>query len=174
MKDTFVINILDMYWIDGSKDNPDDLCLHGDIYVRIGEEVVADKYSCILSSTALYSLKSLSKDHKIGESANHMLPCCGHTIIPDEKEDIVEIMGCPNGVDWNVFHCGDFVKLNTQNGTEAMIDLDLYREIVFKFVDEVEEFYKKSVGKNIPTDIYDRDGYEKFWKEWHARRDYQR
>jgi hypothetical protein len=45
----FIIDILDLYWIKGEKDDPDDLCLHGDVYVKIGDEVIADKYSCTVN-----------------------------------------------------------------------------------------------------------------------------
>lgn len=82
--DQFVIEIMDMYWIDGEKDNPEDLCLHGDVFVKIGEEVVADKYSCTVSSTGLYLLKSLEEDRIPEQSANQMLPCCGFFIIPND------------------------------------------------------------------------------------------
>jgi len=61
----FNIEILDLYWINGEKDNPDDLCLHGNVSVKIGEEVVADNYGCTISSTALYLLKTLKLDHII-------------------------------------------------------------------------------------------------------------
>ena len=166
----FVIRIQDLYWIDDSKDNPDDLCLHGNVFVKIGDEVVAKNYSCTVSSTALYLLKSIENNHIIGERANQMLPCCGFFIIPDEKEDIVEISGCPNGIDWTVLHQDECVKLITQKGTEIILELSLYREIVYCFIDTIEGFYKKSTPKNIPSDTFDRDGYIKFWKEWDKRR----
>lgn len=166
----FIVKIQDLYWIDESKDNPDDLCLHGDVFVKIGDEVVADNYPCTVSSTALYLLKSIENNHIIGECANQILPCCGFFIIPDENEDIVEISGCPNGIDWTVLHQGEYVKLITQKGTEIILELELYREIVYCFADNIEGFYKKSVPKNIPSDNFDRDGYMKFWKEWNRRR----
>lgn len=166
----FVIDILDLYWINGEKDNPEDLCLHGNVYVKIGEEVVADNYSCTVSSTALYLLKSLKLNHIMGESSNQMLPCCGHFIIPGDTDDTVEICGCPSGIDWSVLHTDGYVKLVTEKGNEISINLNTYTEIVFNFVDKVEDFYKKSQAKNIPTDDFDREGYIKFWREWNNRR----
>lgn len=99
----FSIKILDLYWINREKDNSEDLCLHGDVSVKIGEEVVAEKYSCTVSSTALYLLKSLKLDHIMGEE-NQILPCCGHFIIPNDTDDTVEISRCPNGIDWSILH----------------------------------------------------------------------
>jgi hypothetical protein len=170
IKDKFIIEILDLYWIDGKRDDPNDLCLHGDVFVKISDEIVADKYSCTLSSTGLYLLKSIEKDHVIGKNANMMLPCCGHFIIPDEKEDLVEISGCPNGIDWSVLHLDEGVKIISQNNVETYVDSSEYKKIVYNFVDKVEKHYKISLPKIIPTDDFGRNGYIKFWNEWHRRR----
>lgn len=170
MNSKFVIDILDSHWIHGEKDNPDDLCLHGNVYVKIGEEVVADNYRCTVSSTALYLLKSLELDHTMGASSNQMLPCCGHFIIPSDVDDTVEICGCENGIDWSVLHTKGHVKLITEKGNHINIDLSTYMDIFFEFVDKVEKFYKNSRAKNIPTDEFKSDGYIKFWREWNNRR----
>lgn len=61
----FVIDIEDLYWINGEKNDPKDLCLHGKVNVKIGNEVVANNYPCTVSSTALYLLKSIKVDHVI-------------------------------------------------------------------------------------------------------------
>lgn len=159
------INIIDLYWIKGEKDDPDDLCLHGNVNAKIGDEIVADKYSCTVSSTALYLLKSLEEDHILGESANQMLSCCGFFIIPHDIDDTVEICGCPNGIDWSVFHNNGYVKLVTEKGSEITIDSNFCREIVFDFVDKIEDYYRLCQDKNIPTDSFERNGYIKFWRE---------
>lgn len=104
-----------------------------------------------------------------------MLPCCGFFIIPNDTEDIVEITGCPNGIDWSIIHSESDVKLITEKGNEVNIKLTTYRDIVFDFADKIEAFYKNCQPKVIPTDEFDRNGFIKFWKEWHNRRyfDYQ-
>ncbi|MBM7868634.1 hypothetical protein JOC70_000103 [Clostridium pascui] len=169
----FTIDIVDLYWINGEKDNPEDLCLHGKVNVKIGNEVVADNYPCTVSSTALYLLKSIKENHVMGKSSNQMLPCCGHFIIASDHDDTVEICGCPSGVDWSVLHIDGGVKLVTENANEVTINLNDYIKTVSNFVNKVEEFYKKSEAKNIPADDFDRDGYIKFWKEWNNRRNSQ-
>lgn len=169
-KNKFEIKILDLYWIDGKKDNPDDLCLHGDVYLRIGDQILADKYSCTVSSTGLYLLKSLEKNHIIEESSNQMLPCCGHFIVPDKHTDIVEIVGCYTGIDWTVIHSENNIKLITPIGKQVFIEPMLYRDAVYFFVDQIENFYKKSTPKNLPEDDFNKDGYIKFWNEWRYRR----
>lgn len=170
IKDQFVIEVLDLYWIDRKQDEPSDLCLHGDVFVKIGDEVVADKYSCTVSSTGLYLLKSIEKDHIIGESDNQMLPCCGHFIIPDDEAEVVEISGCPNGIDWSVLHIGEDVKIITENNIETYVDIFDYRKTVYDFADRIENYYKVSLPKTIPTDNFESNGYKKFWNEWHRRR----
>ncbi|WP_243129204.1 hypothetical protein [Hathewaya massiliensis] len=169
-KGKFLIKILDLYWLNGEKDDPDDLCLHGDVSVKIGEEVVADSYSCTVSSTAIYLLKSIEEDHILEESSNQMLPCCGFFVIPHDTEDTVEICGCPNGIDWSVLHRNGKVKLITEKGHEVEIELNAYKKVVFDFVDEIKSFYDKCSPKNIPTEEFDYNGYIKFWKEWSGRR----
>ena len=79
----FKICIEDLYWIDGSKDNPDDLCLHGKMYTVIGEQKLVHDGSVTVSASALYFLKTLTEDHIINKD-NQMMPCCGHMIIPNE------------------------------------------------------------------------------------------
>lgn len=166
----FIIDILDLYWINGTKDDPNDLCLHGEVFVKIGEEIIADRYSCTVSSTGLYLLKSLNQNHIIGESTNQMLPCCGFFIIPSDDDDTVEITGCSSGVDWSILHEENYIKLISQSGNEVTVDLESYKEVVFKFVDKIEEFYHSCQDKNIPKDKFERNGYIKFWKEWYIRR----
>ena len=164
---TFTINASEFEWIDGSKDNPDDYCLHGNAVAFIGENKL--EYSCAVSATALYLLKTLTEDHIFNED-NQMLPCCGFFMIPDETLDNVHICGCPNGVDWSVIHDGDSVILELEDGTREYVSIDDYREEVFKFADKIEAFYDSCTPKNIPEDEFDRKGYTAFWNEWHRRR----
>lgn len=165
----FIIDIVDLYWIDGEKENPEDLCLHGEVNVTIGGETIAEKYDCTVSSTALYLLKSIKEDHLINNSCNQMLPCCGHFIIPNDN-DTVEITGCDTGIDWDIIHQGNFVKLVTEDKKETLIDIDEYTKVVFDFADKIEAFYKSCKEKVLPKDDFDREGYIKFWKEWNNRR----
>lgn len=59
----FKIEANNLCWIDSSIDNPDDLCLHGNVIVKIGDEIY--RYNATVSATALYLLKSLTEDHII-------------------------------------------------------------------------------------------------------------
>ena len=36
----FEIKIIDLHWIDRKEDDGKDLCLHGNVFVRIGDEII--------------------------------------------------------------------------------------------------------------------------------------
>lgn len=170
---TFNIKILHLHWIK-DVDNPTDLCAHGQVFVKIGDEVVADRDSLdvTVSATALYLMRTLKDNYKKDDYASQLLPCCGHFIIADDDNDFVNICGCPSGIDWTIIHMdGNKIKHISDGGQEAIIDKEEYKTIVLDFADQVENFYKTSLPKIIPTDDFDKKGYLTFWKEWRNLRD---
>lgn len=154
-------------WINGAKDDPSDLCLHGHAVALIGDCRLA--YDATVSATALYLLKSLTEDHIIYED-NQMLPCCGFFYIPNQSLDNVVISGCPNGIDWTVKHENNCIVLILEDGTEERVSGKEYRDEVFRFADKIEAFYQQCRPKILPEDDFERDGYLAFWNEWHRRR----
>ena len=66
----FHIDATKLCWIDGSKDNPEDRCLHGHAVAYIGREKL--EYDCTVSATALFLLKTLTENHILHEG-NQML-----------------------------------------------------------------------------------------------------
>lgn len=163
----FQIDATALSWIDGDADDPEDLCLHGHVVVRIGAEQMEE--DCTVSATALYLLKTLTEDHVMGQDIQ-MLPCCGHFYIPDESLENVCISGCDAGTDWTVLHSGSNVILKLRNGTESMVPLEEYRMQVFRFADKIEQYYQSCTPKRLPEDTFSRNGYFAFWNEWHRRR----
>ncbi len=166
------IKILDLHWIKNI-DSPADLCAHGHVYVKIGEEVVADKESLdvTVSATALYLMRTLKSNYKKDDYASQLLPCCGHFIIAEDGKESVSICGCQSGIDWTIVHIdSNKIKHITVNGEYAIIDKDDYKEMVLAFADQVENFYKTSLPKILPADEFDRNGYLAFWKEWEKLR----
>ncbi len=158
----FCIDVSNLHWLEGVNET-EDLCLHGTAVVTIGEEHF--EYHATVSSTALYLLKSLSEDHKIHES-NQMLPCCGFFMIANETLSKVEILGCPNGIDWSVLHENGEIVLITEAGNITKLSPDEYQRTVFSFVDKIEAFYKQSAPKKTPKDEFEKNGYIAFWNEW--------
>lgn len=158
----------DFQWLDGTPDNPEDLCLHGMVSVLVGAESFA--YPCCVSAAALRILKTLTENHEGTNSGEQMLPCCGHSMIANDAMDSVIIIGCDNGIDWAVRHEKDGVRLITATGRQALIDSTLYLKEVLRFADAVESFYKNSSPKVLPENDIDLGGYQAFWKEWHRRK----
>jgi len=163
----FSIHVKKMYWTNEADDDPNDLCLHGKVTVVIGDERL--EAECAVSAAALYHLKTLTEDHIVYEE-NQMLPCCGHSLYPNDAGDEVAISGCPNGVDWTVIHGKKGIELTTESGNTTVVALADYREQVFSFADSVKNFYDKCKSKNVPDDDFERRGYTAFWNEWKRRR----
>lgn len=164
---SFIIDATDLCWIDGSKDNPEDLCLHGHAIVHIAN--VKLEYDATISSTALYLLKSLSEEHLVGQD-NQMLPCCGHFLIANKELNNVVVLGCPKGIDWAIRHKGDTIEIELEDGTKDQIPFEEYKAEVFRFADLVEAFYNACSPKVLPNDMFEKNGYIAFWNEWHTRR----
>ncbi|HLP94899.1 MAG TPA: hypothetical protein VK168_12730 [Saprospiraceae bacterium] len=168
----FDIKILDLHWIK-DVDDPTDLCAHGHVLVKIGNEIIADKDSLdvTLSATALHLMRTLKENYKKGDYSCQLLPCCGHFIMADEHKGIANIIGCPNGIDWTIIHTKDNkVKHISERGNEAIIDKEQYAKLVWAFADQVENFYKTSKPKILPTDDVEKRGYLSFWNEWRTLR----
>ena len=164
----FKIDVNNLEWIGGQKDDPEDLCLHGNVKVQIGETTFEAVGT--VSATALYLLKTLTQDKIASEHEIQMIPCCGFFMIANKDLTEVDIIGCDTGTDWSVIHVGSNVKLILANGQEEVVNFKEYQKEVFKFADKIEEFYLSCSQKIIPTDEFDRNGYIAFWNEWHRRR----
>ena len=168
----FSIEIKRLWWInDNGEDNPEDLCLHGEVIARIGEETLED--DCTISAAALYLLRSLTEDHAFDSpgvlfKSGLMLPCCGHSMHADGEN--VLIIDCPYGTDWAVHHVSKSVELMTEQGERVIVPFEEYRETVLSFADQVMTYYFQCQPKILPEEDFSRDGYLAFWREWARRR----
>ena len=164
----FRIDAEKLYWIkDDGADDPDDLCLHGHVVAKIGEEIL--EYDATVSAAGLYLLRTLTENHIIHDD-QAMLPCCGHSMYANDDLSSVDIGGCPNGLDWSVTHEDGRIKLVTEAGKEVSIDSDEYKKEVYMFTDKIESFYNDCIPKNTPSEEFERNGYTAFWNEWRRRR----
>ena len=161
----FSIEILDKYWLPGMPEE-EDLCLHGKVRVRIGDDVLEDEVS--LSAAALHLLRSVTEDHEPDELAK-LFPTDGFCWTPDGQGSIY-LGGCPNGgIDGYITHKGDMVRIALEEKKVVRISLAEYCKRVFCFVDEVETFYQHSSPKKVSGEL-DKLWYPLFWKEWCCRR----
>jgi len=170
MNTTFELKLLKSQWIkDDGKNDLNDLCSHGTLYLRIGDEILSDTNTpeWCTSVAALHLMRTLSSDYDPQNNyLAQLIPCCGHEMYYDETGSKVEIHGCPKGIDWRVVHYNTFVELITENGSSIKIDNSKYKSVVLNFVSEVETFYGNPYQKIIPDDALIKDTFELFWKEW--------
>lgn len=163
----FELKIIRQHWVkdDGLIDSYD-LCSHGVIYLKLGDTIIADERSgsWTLSAAALHLMRTLNAKYNIGDFASQLIPCCGHSLIAGELR--VSVLGCPNGIDFDVFHKDDIIEISIDDKKEKSIELSYstYKRIVLDFVNEVEHFYGEPSLKNVNEE--DIDGFEQFWKEW--------
>lgn len=169
VEDLFSIQYEDFEWIGGAADDPEDLCLHSMVSVRMGAESLA--YPCCASAAALRMLKTLTEEHEVTNSGEQMLPCCGHFMLANQTLDNVFISGCDNGIDWAVRHENGGIHLITATGRQVVINPARYCTEVFRLANGVEAFYQNCSPKILPEDEIGRDGYRAFWNEWHRRKE---
>lgn len=161
-------------WIRGAADDPNDLCAHGDIDFRIGNDVLVDDSNgkdLTVSAAGLYLLRSLSCPHTDETSGSeNLFPCCGFNMWDIEGKDDVTISGCPYGVDFEILHepNSQQIIIRDDDGREWRIAMSEWREAVFFFADRVSDFYAACSPKQPTKD--DAPGFEKFLGEWERRR----
>lgn len=144
-----------------------DCCLHGGIFLRIGETVLSDGTDrdwCV-SASALRFLRTLFDAHAAGEQ-EQMIPCCGNMMIPSEDGARVTVIGCPNGVDFDVLPEGDEVRIRRE-GREWVVARSAYRSAVLAFVGTVWNFVRSAPPRRFYDDL-DRDGFRAWEREMTA------
>ena len=154
-------------WINGAKDDPQDLCLHGRVTAQFGDTILEDHGT--VSATALYLLKTLTEDKLMQPYDIQMIPCCGHFLMANSDLTEVQISGCDTGTDWSTVHEGDSVRFILSTGQEEVVSRREYQYEVLDFAKSVKRYYDACTPKEIPEDAFDRNGYTAFWNEWHRR-----
>ena len=148
------------------KERQRDCCVHGRIVFSVGDTVIAGDGQWCAGTSALRFLRSVSSDHFSG-AEEHMIPCCGHLMIPADGGKAVDIVGCSNGVDFDVIHENGRVTLRTGDGGVFSVPFSEYREAVLFLEEQIEGFMRDAPAR-IVDDPFDKAGYEAFQTEWHA------
>lgn len=166
----FIIKLSNLCFLGEQDEIQKDLCLHGNAFIQIGNHVLEDgkENQWTVSAGVLRLLRSIVENH-YAKDEEHLMPCCGHFMIPSDDLQTVTISGCPNGIDFTVLHKGNIVELITGQHN-VLIPFDEYKNIVLKIVEEVELFYQSSPPKKFDSD-FDKDGYEAFWNEWQSTKE---
>lgn len=166
---------MNLRWIQGVADDPKDLCAHGDVEFRIGNDELLGPTTgknLTVSAAALYLLRTLSVPHtKDAPVGDHLFPCCGFSMYDVAGQEDVFIWGCSNGDDFEVLHndSGAGVVIRAADGREWSVGWPEWRAAVFGFADKVSEFYAACSPKE-PYEEEDAQGFRKFADEWLRRR----
>lgn len=167
----FSIEVDNLHWL--ADNAAEDLCAHGSVEVRIGDQLVmqhSDGAGWSVSAAALLLLRSLSLDHRPDAPLNeNLVPCCGTALTLHEGPQDPHITGCPFGFNWWVRHFGDRVRLETVEGVCVECSIEQWRDAVFRFADTVKAFYEGCVPKVFCLD-FEEPGYWALHREWDRRR----
>lgn len=163
---------LNLRWINGVADDPADICAHGEVEFRIGDDVLVNSAGeWTVSAAALYLLRTLSVPHtRAAPVGDHLFPCCGFCLYDLPGESDVAILGCPNGIDFEILRqdSGDGVTVRAPDGRAWPVGWQEWRAAVFEFADRVSDFYASCSPKQPAAD--DAAGFAKFTAEWERRR----
>ncbi|GMO63288.1 MAG: hypothetical protein Ta2A_10300 [Treponemataceae bacterium] len=166
MENKFELNLINIHWLT-AKSSSDDLCAHGKVFVKIGDEIISDDNSgdWTVTVTGLYLLRSIETDYKPFMYGNYLLPCCGFNFWMDET-DKVFLLGCNSGIDFSIEHiANNLIKIISKNNVAILIHKKEFIDIVLEFVSKIESFYKNNQRRK--PDRENKKGYKSFWEEWY-------
>jgi hypothetical protein len=159
-----------MHWIE-SGDPFKDCCVHGGVYLRLGEINLSDgtDLDWSVSTAAFNLLRTLFEDQPlIGREA--LIPHCGHTMWPIATEpDGLYLPNCDIGINWSITHEGNRIFHEFPDGTHVIAGISEWKSAVCKFADEVMDFMHTAWPKVI-DDEQDKHGFELFLSLWKKRR----
>jgi hypothetical protein len=177
-----ILRPTNLHWIKGTDDDPADLCAHSGVDFRVDDDalVAQNDGDWTVSAAALYLLRTLSPSQLKDErwcSHEHLFPHCGHSMIDIESEDDVIIVGCSNGIHFDVVRDGDTIRITRMSGQTHQVrsgqtyhvGFEGWRDAVCAFSDAVQSFYAASSTKR-PCGEQETRGFEKFMAEWSRRR----
>lgn len=165
---SFLLEMINPHWLGEDETQRNDLCLHANVFLKINDDVIdpGTKHQWCVSAGALRLMRSILQNHFWG-AEQHLIPCCGHTMIAKNGGTEVDIWGCNNGIDFTVIHCGTQIELISKDGMSWHVSFREYADSILHFAKRVEAYYRQSEIR-IPTDEFDETGYVAFWKEWHT------
>ena len=165
----FELKVLDQHWISKNPNDKTDLCSHGQIELRIGDQLISDENDddWTISTSGLMLLRTLNLDHA-GDGMKPIILHCG----------MLSMLGCPICIDWSIEHKNDLViiknakKIPSVNEKEVIhfpigevkIERVQYIREIIRFCDEIKGFFKDK-----PRDFseeYEKNEWINFWSEF--------
>lgn len=151
---------------DNEKEQVYDCCIHGKIIFKFGDELLSDDTQWCVSASAYRFLHTLFENHFMG-AEDFLIPCCGHTMIPSEDKKSVRIIGCSNGIDFDIIHEQENIIIKTTDHNEYTVPFVDYKNAVLSFAKQVVDFYQSNPPREFEDD-FDKDGYSAFVTEWYS------
>lgn len=151
---------------DNEKERAYDTCIHGNIVFKIGDHLLCDHTEWCVSASAYRFLHTLFENHFMG-SGEHLIPCCGHFMVPSEDKMSVTISGCDHGVDFTVIHEDENIVIITEDDAEYRIPFEIYKKAVLSLAEQVMGFYQSNPPREF-EDEFEKDGYGAFVTEWYS------
>jgi len=162
---------INMHWLEKG-DPHDDCCVHGNIYLRLGDRVVSDgKSEWTISTAAFRLLGTVTREHNKNID-DHIIPCCGFNMWPMESApDGLLIPNCNNGIDWVIQHPEqDLIAHVFSDGQIIHTHIHEWSKAICGFADPIYDFFQTAWPKNF-YDEESRLGFELFMNLWKKRRD---
>ena len=155
---------------DTPKDRVHDYCVHGKVVFKIDACNLSNEDSdwCV-SASAYRFLRSIFDNHFTGAD-EQMIPCCGHFLIPSQNKTCVTIIGCPNGIDFDIIHEDNNIIIRTQDGTTYTVTFNDYKAAVLSYANQIQDFYHQNPPRQI-EDSFNQDGFSAFCNEWYSLTD---
>ena len=154
---------------DTDSDRRHDCCVHGHVLFMIDDTVIEDGGEWCTSASALRFMRSVLSNHFSG-SEEHMIPCCGHFMIPADDGKSVQISGCSNGIDFDLIHEENRIMIKTADGRSFSVNFSEYKTAVLSYAEQVEKFMRDAPAR-IFDDPFDKKGYQAFKTEWFSLKD---
>ena len=146
-----------------------DDCVHGKVVFKIdGCNLSNDDSDWCLSASAYRFLHSLFENH-FSDAEEHMIPCCGVFYASQDKTSVT-VVGCSNGIDFDVIHENDNIIIRTQEGITYTVPFEDYKAAVLSYAKQIEDFYHQNPPRQFENQV-DRDGFEAFCNEWKSLTD---
>lgn len=154
-------------------DNPEmqvyDDCVHGKVIFKIdGCNLSNDDSDWCVSASAYRFLHSLFENHFSG-AEEHMIPCCGVFYASQDKASVT-VVGCSNGIDFDIIHENDNIIIRTQDGTAYTVTFEDYKATVLSYAKQIEDFYHQNPSRKFENQV-EKDGFAAFCNEWHSLTD---
>ena len=149
-------------------DNPKmqayDDCVHGKVVFKVdGCSLSNDDSDWCLSASAYRFLCSLFENHFSG-AEEHMIPCCGIFYASPDKTSVT-VVGCSNGIDFDIIHEDENIIIRTQGGATYTVPVEEYKVAVLSYAKQIENFYHQNPPRRFEKQ-FEQDGFIAFCNEW--------